>query len=128
MIMRIALWSSLLALSAMAGEKVHVSIPAAEFQAKMAEETGTLLDVRSPKEHAEGHVAGCKLINYFDEDFKEQLTRLPKEGTYYIYCRSGGRSGKTLKLMKELGFPRVYDMAGGMTGWQSAGLPVAKNP
>ncbi|MDJ0835486.1 MAG: rhodanese-like domain-containing protein [Acidobacteriota bacterium] len=109
-----------------AGGMVHVSIPAVKFDKKMDVEKGTLLDVRTPKEYAAGHVKGSKLVNYFDEDFKKKLAEMPKDTTYYVYCRSGGRSGKTLKMMKDMGFQRVYDMSDGMLGWERAGLPVEK--
>ena len=43
-----------------------------------------------------------------------------------MYCRSGNRSGKAAKLMKELGFAEVYNLEGGFGAWSSAGKVVAK--
>ena len=107
-----------------AGEEVHKSIPPEAFQSQMAEEPGVLLDVRTPKEFAQGHLKQATLINFYDEDFKNRIQQLSKDKTYYVYCRSGGRSGKTLNLMKEAGFKRVFDLQGGITAWTAQQLPL----
>jgi rhodanese-related sulfurtransferase len=36
----------------------------------------------------------------------------------FVYCRSGGRSGKAAKKMKEKGFKSVYNLEGGIIAWQ----------
>jgi len=108
-----------------AGEtEKHVSIPATEFKAEMTKQRGVLLDLRTPKEYRAGHLEGCRLINYHEEDFRAELDKLAKDETYFIYCRSGGRSGRTLALMKDMGFARVYDMSDGIIGWKAAGYPL----
>lgn len=112
-----------------AGDGDHASVPVAEFESKMkAEKPGSyiLLDVRKPDEYNAGHLKGARLINYYDEDFKEQLATLDKETKVYIYCRSGGRSGRTLDLMQDMGFRSVIDMAGGVLDWQKQGKPLVK--
>lgn len=85
-----------------------------------------VLDVRTPEEFAQGHLLEKTPFNLnFDAaDFREQLARLDREKTYLVYCRTGNRSHETMKLMKELGFRRVYDLKGGIVAWQSAGLPI----
>jgi rhodanese-related sulfurtransferase len=85
-----------------------------------------ILDVRTPKEFAEGHIKEAINLDYYSETFKEELNKLDKNKTYLIHCRSGNRSGKTLSIMKGLNFREVYDMLGGMNEWKAEGLPTTK--
>jgi len=85
-----------------------------------------VLDVRTPEEFAQGHLPEKTPLNldFYAEDFREQLAQLDRDKTYLVYCRTGNRSGKTVEMMKGLGFRRVYDLKGGIVTWQSAGLPI----
>lgn len=85
-----------------------------------------VLDVRTPEEYAQGHLPEKTPMNldFYASDFREQLARLDRAKTYLVYCRTGHRSGETVQMMRELGFRRVYDLQGGLTAWQSAGLPI----
>ncbi len=97
-----------------------------EFVEKYKAEGGVLLDVRTPDEYKAGHMAGSENINFYDADFAQKIAAKDKAKTYFVYCRSGGRSGKTAAMMKEAGFTKVYDMAGGMGAYEAAQLPVEK--
>ena len=83
-----------------------------------------VLDVRTPEEYAEGHLKSAQLIDFLAEGFQKNLEKLDKTKTYFVYCRSGGRSFKTLQLMRELGFKKVYELESGISGWKLEGLPV----
>jgi rhodanese-related sulfurtransferase len=85
-----------------------------------------ILDVRTPAEFRDGHVAGAINIDYHAPTFKEQLSGLDKTKVYLLYCRTARRSRATLEMMRELGFQEVYHMLGGIVGWQAAGLPIVK--
>ena len=50
---------------------------------------------------------------------------LDKETTWLVHCKSGVRSGKTLPLMKKLGFKSIIHMDGGINDWRAAELPVS---
>ena len=108
-------------------EKDEALLSPKEFQTKTGEIKGRLLDVRTPKEYKSGYIANSENINFFDKGFKDQIKALPKDKTYFVYCRSGGRSGKTCTMMREAGFEHVYDLDGGITAWQKEGLPVKKD-
>jgi len=75
-----------------------------------------IIDVRTSQEFLEKNIDNSINIDFYSDDFKEKLNSLDKSKTYLIYCRSGNRSGKTLKIMKELGFMIVYDLKGGING------------
>lgn len=89
------------------------------FKETMETEKGNfqILDVRTPKEFRKGHLANAININYYNKDFKEQLAKLDKEKTTYVYCHSAGRSGRSMATFKLLGFKQVYDMDKGYAGW-----------
>jgi len=112
---------------ATASEPEHKVISPAEFLQRMKDHPGKLIDVRKPAEFASGHLKGAENINYYDADFATRIEAMPKQGVvYYLYCRSGNRSGKTLAMMKEAGFQLVYDMKGGMIRWTAENLPQEK--
>ena len=43
---------------------------------------------------------------------------LNKNLNYYIYCRSGNRSGKTVVILREKGFKNVFNLEGGIIAWK----------
>jgi rhodanese-related sulfurtransferase len=85
-----------------------------------------VLDVRTPDEFAEGHLPGAALVDFYDDGFPARLEALDREVPYLVYCRSGGRSGKTAQLMDQMGFQDVTDLDGGMLAWADAGLPTER--
>ncbi|MEA1963508.1 MAG: rhodanese-like domain-containing protein [Candidatus Aerophobetes bacterium] len=85
-----------------------------------------IIDVRTPEEYANGHIENAINLNYYSKTFRDELDKLDRSKTYFIYCRSGIRSKKALNIMKELGFTKVYNMLGGITQWEAKGLPTTK--
>ena len=85
-----------------------------------------VLDVRTPAEFKQGHIKGAVLLNYHDPGFKKGLMALDKTKTYLIYCRTGNRSARTLKHIADMGFAKVYHLAGGIRDWQKERLPLVK--
>ena len=85
-----------------------------------------VLDVRTGFEYKRGHIEGAVQINYYSFSFKDKLSTLDKEITWLVHCKSGVRSGKTLSLMKELGFKSIIHMDDGINGWRAAKLPETK--
>ena len=83
-----------------------------------------IIDVRTPVEFQEGHLKNAKNIDFLSSSFKKGLSGLDKEKPIYIYCRSGNRSGKSVKDFLNAGFTEVYDLEVGIVGWKSEGLPV----
>ena len=86
-----------------------------------------LLDVRSKDEWDEGHLKGAKLLPASEEDFAGKAKAIldPKKPVL-IYCRSGKRTVKAAKELRDAGFPTVYEMDGGIIAWEKAGKPVEK--
>lgn len=83
-----------------------------------------IIDVRTPQEFANEYIESAVNIDYYSEEFQNELNKLDKEKTYLIYCLSGNRSGRALAIMKELGFREVYNMVGGIIQWKAEGYPL----
>ncbi len=83
-----------------------------------------ILDVRTPEEFNSGRIENSENINFYSSDFKEQLSKLDKNKVYLVYCRSGSRSAKAVKIMEELGFKKVYNVEGGIISWKKNNLPL----
>jgi len=94
-------------------------VKVAEFKKLAKAGKGSILDVRTPKEYAEGHINGSINMNYFDKDFKNQVGKLDKAKPVYVYCHSGGRSSKAMNIMKNQGFKTIYNLTGGYAAWKN---------
>lgn len=85
-----------------------------------------ILDVRTKEEFDQWYIKWAILLDYYQYNFKERLNLLDKNKTYYIYCRSGNRSWKTLELMKELWFTNIIDLDKWIIDWWNNNLPLEK--
>lgn len=94
------------------------------FQSKI--DGAQLLDVRTPAEWNEGIIEGAIMADFYEDSFKSELEKLDKEVPVAVYCRSGGRSGSAMDIMKEMGFKEVYNLDGGIGAWNSANKPTVK--
>lgn len=78
-----------------------------------------ILDVRTDAEVAEGMIPNAIHIDiYRGQDFVSEIEKLDKSKNYYVYCRSGNRSGQACKIMNQLGFENAYNLIGGMLQWE----------
>jgi rhodanese-related sulfurtransferase len=85
-----------------------------------------IIDVRTPGEYASGHIEDAINMDFYAEDFDEQLDELDRDKIYLIYCQSGNLSGKARDKMEALGFKEVYNMLGGIANWERTNLPTVK--
>lgn len=72
-----------------------------------------IIDVRTPEEFKEGSLAGAHNVDVKSDSFKEKIGTFERKHNYIVYCRSGKRSAKAYKIMKELGFTNLLNMEGG---------------
>ena len=88
------------------------------FAQKMEEKPDKILiDVRTPEEFQGGTIEGARNINYFDDNFDAEISKLDKTKPVFIFCQSGGRSGKAFSKMKTMEFKEVYELNVGYSGW-----------
>lgn len=81
-------------------------------------EESVIIDVRTDDEFSTGYISGAVNIDfYMGNEFISEIDKLDKSKSYFIYCKSGARSGQTCELMKQKGFKKVYNLEGGILGW-----------
>jgi rhodanese-related sulfurtransferase len=82
------------------------------------------VDVRSASDFAAGHIAQARSLPLDQIDQKGGT--LPKNKPLIVVCANGRTSAGAVARLKALGYTDVVVLAGGLAGWQQAGLPVAK--
>jgi rhodanese-related sulfurtransferase len=94
------------------------SITTIELKELLSTEKIQLIDVRTPREVAQGNINSALFVNFFDADFTEKaINKLDKNKPVYLYCRTGNRSGKAAKLLRKKGH-KVYNVLGGFNKWK----------
>ena len=84
-----------------------------------SEENATILDVRTPEEFEISRIPYSKNIDFYNpQNFMQEIEKLDKNNSYYIYCRTGVRSANSCVLMKELGFKNTFNLVGGIVEWK----------
>lgn len=83
-----------------------------------------LLDVRTPQEYAEGHIAGAVNVPY--DQLATRLAEVPKDKDVVLYCRSGRRAGIAADVLAANGYTRLSHLEGDMIAWSEKGRPVVK--
>ena len=81
-----------------------------------------VLDVREPSEFAAGHIAGATLIPL--GELASRTSEVPHDKTVVVVCHSGNRSAQGRDMLRQAGFTNATSMAGGLTDWVAAGLPL----
>ncbi len=100
----------------------------ADFRKLESKGKGTLLDVRTSSEFANGHIAKAGQLNYYAFDFRRKLLLLPKDQPVYLYCNTGYRSRKAAEILAENGYKQVYNLRHGIMEWNLQNLPVVVEP
>lgn len=83
-----------------------------------------ILDVREQDEWDAGHIPGAVFIPM--SEIQGRVSEVPKDKLVIVQCRSGNRSSQVTDYLQQQGFSNVRNLAGGLNGWQAAGLPVEK--
>ncbi|MBL8853618.1 MAG: MBL fold metallo-hydrolase [Planctomycetaceae bacterium] len=78
-----------------------------------------ILDVRRESEYFSQHMVGA--VNAPLDYWWEQLDKLDRERTQYVYCRSGYRSMIFVSIMKSRGFGRLVNVVGGFQAIEESG-------
>jgi rhodanese-related sulfurtransferase len=118
----------LLSVVAFAGEAPGIGGDALLARMAAGDEALVVLDVRTAKEFAEGHVPGA--INISHDELEARLPELEadRDRDVVVYCRSGKRAGIALDMLEKAGFKRLYHLEGDYLGWAEASRPVEAAP
>ncbi len=90
-------------------------------------ERAVLIDVSEPAQYAAGHAAGAKNIPF--SQLATRTAELPKNKTLplVLLCANGGRAGRGVAVLQQLGYSNACALAGGLTAWREASLPFEKS-
>lgn len=83
-----------------------------------------LLDVRTPEELEEGKIPNATNIDiYLGQGFMDEIQKLDTSKNYYVYCRSGNRSGQACAILNSIGIENAYNLEGGFMNWNGEVAP-----
>lgn len=85
-----------------------------------------VIDVRSDKDYADGHITGAR--NIPEAKFDERMRELEKFKTkpLIIACDSGRRSAALVGQLRKNGYAEAVALRGGIAAWRQAGMPLEK--
>jgi len=109
-----------------AAAKGFKNVNAEEFDKLRKDKQNRVLDVRTPREFATGHLPGAINIDINAADFDQKVAALDKSKTYLVHCAAGLRSARACGKMSQLNFSTLYNLEGGLRAWEKAGKPIEK--
>lgn len=91
---------------------------------KLINNDAVVVDVRSAEAFSRGHIVNAKSVPFDElEGHIEKLANI-KSKPIVAVCDAGITSNKAANKLRNSGFESVYNLKGGMTAWNQAGLPV----
>jgi phage shock protein E len=115
-----------------AGEKItvsdgsYVNVSPAELNTMLKNKDFLFINVHIP---FAGNIADTDLSIPYDQVIAlENLAQLPvdKNAKIVLYCRSGRMSEIAAKELVSLGYTNIWNLDGGMVGWEQAGYKIEK--
>jgi sulfur-carrier protein adenylyltransferase/sulfurtransferase len=74
-----------------------------------------LLDVREPHEYALSDLPGAIKVPL--QTLPKNLEKVPRDRELVVYCRSGGRSANAVQFLRQMGYEKAVNLAGGINAW-----------
>lgn len=97
-----------------------------EFAKLRAGTNAVVIDVRTAREFAAGHIPGAVNLDVNAPDFEKKAAALDKSKTYLVHCAAGVRSVQACVKMDKLKLPNLVNLETGLKAWEKAGQPVEK--
>ncbi len=107
-------------------QTIEVVAPKAMYEILLNDPSAQLVDVRTKDEFAVSHLKDAQNICVTDNDFKQKVAFLDRSKPVYVYCKKGGRSAQASKILKQMGFTKIFDLQGGITNWEQQQLSTQK--
>jgi rhodanese-related sulfurtransferase len=126
-IVMLVLVSGLMLLWPMVGRRLSGvrEVGAMEATQLINHQNAVVLDVREDSEFYAGHVPHSVHVPLGQLAKHAELEKYKSRPVIAI-CRSGMRSGRACSVLRKNGFEQVYNLAGGITAWERANMPMEK--
>ncbi|MFT3897590.1 MAG: rhodanese-like domain-containing protein [Thermomonas sp.] len=98
----------------------------AALTALVNREDALVVDVRAAADFEKGHIPGAKSLPLAQVEPEHRLLALAKSRPVVLVCKAGQSAEGAAGKLRKAGFERVFVLAGGIDGWQQAGLPLAR--
>lgn len=85
-----------------------------------------VLDLRKPEDFAAGHLNGARRMDSAEILKAGESLKKYKEKPVLVYCDSGSLGASAARILTGQGFGKAVNLRGGLAGWRSEGLPLAK--
>jgi rhodanese-related sulfurtransferase len=115
----------MLAWPAIAGAGGGAKVSAADAVRLINREKAVLIDVSEPAEFAAAHPVGARSVPLAGLEASRDLPK-NKSLPLLVVCPTGSRAPRAVAMLKKLGFENAQVLAGGLSGWRAANLPVEK--
>ena len=106
----------------MSTERLSAPVAADRVHAQTDDGAPVLIDVRAPRERDQKRIPGSLSIPL--NHLAERTSELPADRPLLVYCAGGYRSSIAASLLQRHGFKHVSEIAGGITAWEAAKLPI----
>jgi len=110
-------------LAARDGDRIEPDDLVARIQAGRAP---LVLDVRSEREFAGGHVPGALHVPFAEAGERSADLPGPKDQLVVVYCELGPRAGIAKLALERQGYTNVHYLEGHMDAWRDAGRPLER--
>lgn len=102
-------------------------ISPAELTRLMNRENALVIDVRSQADFSTGHILNARNIPEGELQSRQKDLVKHKSNPLVACCGGGAVSPKSARMLKAMGFEKIYVLKGGIHAWQSANLPLTRD-
>lgn len=81
-----------------------------------------IIDVRTAEEFATGSLPGARNVSV--DKFDEKMRDVKKDKPVIVVCATSSRASRAAAQLRAKGYGEVYVLAGGVSAWREAGLPI----
>ena len=87
-------------------------------------EDAVIIDIRDTASYQKSHIIDALFAS--SDDFSQEKMARYKDKNIIVVCQKGIQASALVPKLQQQGFNKSFVLAGGMTAWQDAQLPVSK--
>lgn len=98
----------------------------AQDAVRLMNQGAAVLDVRGPEAWAAGHIGNARALPADGLAAVAESLKRYKDKPVIVYCERGVSANAAVRELTRLGFSKVFNLRGGISGWRSENLPVVR--